>query len=348
MSQTQPDASHGEPEEPESCDEPVAPGAHPTRSHPRPISTLHCPFPSALHPQTASTHEQTLRWLQQHGLLDPLDRSSRLATERYTWLVGRMFPTAGGAVLQLISDLTSWMFHHDDLCDEGHLRADPHAMAARFSLELALWSGQAHPVLPHELALWDLRQRVDHAAPDEAWRQQFAASLRAYFDGCLWEAHNRSAQRTPPLQEYISLRPFAGAVWMYLDLVELVMGRRLPFVLRHHREVRRLRTCVSNVVSWHNDLYSLPKEQRAGDPHNLVLVLQQEEGHGLAEATARVVARSNEAIQRFEQATATELGLPDALDDQLSAYVHALRLFTRGALDWAQEAQRYLDGPERR
>jgi hypothetical protein len=49
----------------------------------------------------------------------------QVATERFTWLVGGFYPWAHERELELISDFTSWLFWHDDLCDETTLGEDP-------------------------------------------------------------------------------------------------------------------------------------------------------------------------------------------------------------------------------
>lgn len=312
--------------------------------------TLFCPFPSAIHPNTDTTHTQTLEWLVRQGLLAPGDTSSRLVSEQYTWLAGRMFPTASEERLQLISDFTSWLFFHDDLCDEGASSADPAAMAAHFDRALALWRGvtDPDPDRPIERGLVDLRARFELLAPDDTWILRYTTRLEEYFEGCLWEVVNRSEQRTPPLQEYVSLRPFTGAVWMYLELLELIMGQRLPFVLRSHLEIHRLRQSTSNLVAWHNDLYSLAKELASGDTHNLVLVLQQEQQLPLPLALERAIEKSNAEVRWFQSVAGSLPRRSGRLGELSDGYVRALELFIRGALDWAQEAQRYRSGPEAR
>ena len=308
---------------------------------------LVCAFPSLVHPRTAQAHERTLRWLREHDLLDPEDRSSRLATERYTWLAGRMFPEADEACFQLIADFTSWMFHHDDQCDEGDAFADPDAMEERFRWQIALLRGEfaASSGSPSARALEDVSRRFLDRSPDLLWHLRFVVSVQEYFDGCLWEARNRGLERPPPIREYTSLRPFAGAVWMYVDLIELVMGQSLPFELRKHRDVQRLRRIVADVVSWHNDLYSFRKEIDAGDHHNLVLVLRHEERVDLASGIAAAAQRTNERVTQFETLARTLPVFPEPLDEVLAVYLDALGCFMRGALDWAQEAERYRQPP---
>ncbi|MEZ4241526.1 MAG: hypothetical protein R3F59_36335, partial [Myxococcota bacterium] len=114
----------------------------------RPVETdawgqadLLCPFEVDLHPETMAVNVRTQSWLHRMSLLDPSDHANRLKSEQYTWLATRMFPEAPPHVVQVISDYTSWLFVHDDLCDESSFHDDPLAMGAWFERALNLLMG---------------------------------------------------------------------------------------------------------------------------------------------------------------------------------------------------------------
>lgn len=302
---------------------------------------LFCPFPVALHPATDNVHSQSVNWLVRTGLLDRGDTDSRLLTEQYTWLAARMFPDATLAQIQLLSDFTSWLFVHDDLCDDSEISADPEQMAATFRREMDLLLGQGHPdqTLPMEVSLVDLRDRFRSTAPDPGWMSRFVASMQDYLDACLWESENRRNASTPSAHSFIPMRPHAGGVWVYMNFLELM--HPLPLVVRESRPIQRLRQITVNVVSWHNDLYSLEKERRVGDVHNLVCILQQERSIPADDANRLAFRFCDDEVRRF---LAIERSLPTfgaQLDGAAHAYVDAMKTFVGGALAWAQEAHRY-------
>src|SRR5262245_46509396 len=78
---------------------------------------LYCPFLSKISPHAAEAQRQTTRWAESFGLARRTDRGSRVRLEKYTDLVGHMFPEGRREHFQVVSDLTSWLFLHDDACD---------------------------------------------------------------------------------------------------------------------------------------------------------------------------------------------------------------------------------------
>jgi hypothetical protein len=250
------------------------------------VFDLYCPFPSAVHPQTARAAERTRAWAAAFGLLRSSDARAQLASERFTWLVGRFFPLAPLPALQLISDFTTWLFWHDDVCDETALGQQPQALAATFQRLFGVLCGSEPPLSGQafELSLAEMSGRFQRLAPDAGWMLRALTSVREYFDACVWEAQNRVDGQVPSINSFIPLRRCAGGMWIYLDFIELCSGRSLPLVLRKHREVQRLVQITNNVASWHNDLFSLAKEMRRGDVHNLVTAVQAQQGLDLPAA----------------------------------------------------------------
>jgi 5-epi-alpha-selinene synthase len=306
---------------------------------------LYCPFPSSIHPLTAQASEQTLRWAHAFGLVSSEHLERQAHSERFTWLVGRFFPNAPPQVLQLISDWTSWLFWHDDVCDETDLGSNPSALQATFSRLFEILSGTsgARGDSVFELALEEMATRFRDLSPDRAWFLRFCTSVREYFDACVWEAENRVKRVVPSVGSFIPLRRCAGGMWIYLDFVELVGGASLPLPLRKHRDVQRLVQITNNVASWHNDVFSLAKESRQGDVHNLVTTLQVEMNLPVEEAL-RVAARyADSEVKAFialEERLKSSLRGQD-LDAELSQYLQGLRSLMRGNLDWSQESGRY-------
>lgn len=71
------------------------------------MEQLRCPFVSALNPATEAVHRQTRQWAESFGLVSCEKVERQVATEKFTWLVGRFFPKAQLKELALISDFTS-------------------------------------------------------------------------------------------------------------------------------------------------------------------------------------------------------------------------------------------------
>ncbi len=298
---------------------------------------------------TAEVSAGTSSWASAFGLMGSERLLRQAQAEGFTGLVGRFFPGAPGPVLQWISDWTSWLFWHDDVCDETDVGSNPTELAVIFSqlFEVLSLSRSALPQRVFEVALEDMARRLVVLAPDRAWLLRFMTSVREYFDACLWEAENRARGVVPSSADFIPLRRCAGGMWIYLDFVELANGQSLPLSLRKHRDVQRLMQATNNVASWHNDIFSFSKERARSDVHNLVIVLQTELSLRTDEAI-RLAARYADAEVHGFVAVAGKLGVlrgPE-LGAALESHVQGLRDLMRGNLDWSLGSARYtLDEP---
>ncbi len=303
---------------------------------------LYCPFESKINVATESANARTIRWASDVGLITSEDTTRVVNSERYTWLVGRFFPDADEEVFQLIADWTSWVFWHDDECDETALGESPRALAALFNQFMAILENREKPRPSNvfEVSLRDIAERLQQVSPDRGWYLRLLTSVRDYFDACVWEAANRVEGVVPSVGSFIPLRRCAGGMWIYLDFVELVNRRSLPLSLRKHRDVQRLVQITQNVACWHNDIFSLDKELKRGDVHNLVITLQAERGGSMEEALAEAVAYADSEVHAF---VGLRGKLPRFLGEETSLpqYVAGLESLMRGNLDWSLESARY-------
>jgi 5-epi-alpha-selinene synthase len=309
---------------------------------------LICPFMSALNTGTQAAHEQTREWANGFGLVRNADIRRQVLTERFTWLVGGFYPWAQPRELQLISDFTSWLFWHDDVCDETALGEDPAALGLRFDQLLGVFARRAPAGRddPFAAAFGDLGERFAAAAPTQGWLARMVASLQQYFEGCVWEAGNRRHGRVPGVAHYIDLRPFAGGMYIYRDFVELVARAELPLAVRAHSDVQRLHQITLNVACWHNDLFSLDKELARGDVHNLVLVIAREHGVSLGDARAQAVSLCNREVAAFAATAGRVPSFGVEVDAQVAGHTRALGALMRGNLDWSLGTDRYRPARE--
>ncbi len=147
-------------------------------------------------------------------------------------------------------------------------------------------------------ALCDLRGRMD-GLMSRARMDRFAVSISEYFEAGVWEAKNRELGVWPDSTTYTRIRPFAGGMYIVLDLIDLTEGDMLPLVVRKHPCYQRLMLITSNVVLWSNDVFSLQKERAHHDMHNLALILQHEERISLQAAIDRVAWLIEREVKRF-------------------------------------------------
>ncbi|MBK8239646.1 MAG: hypothetical protein IPK74_29335 [Deltaproteobacteria bacterium] len=303
---------------------------------------LFVPFVSRINPAVDEADARSVEWALVAGLVNPVG-VARLRAARFAWLSSRAYPTAPVEGLVLVSRWNLWLFAHDDACDAAAIGRDPAAMSRLYARLVPVLRGgpvdAADP--PLAVALHDLVAGI-FAVARPAWQARFAAAVETYFEGCLWEARNRAARRTPGLQEYIHMRRAAGAVQTAIELIEVCEELVLDDEMLDHLDVSALAVMCNDVVCWTNDLASLPKEIAEGNVHNLVVVLQHERcrgnwAHAVALAQQQLDARVREFIALADNLPC--FGAPR--DAELARYVENLRAWMRGNLDWAMESGRY-------
>ncbi|MGH8490454.1 MAG: terpene synthase family protein [Gammaproteobacteria bacterium] len=317
------------------------------------LPTLFCPFPSAVNPHREAVHEQTLAWARRFGLVKDEATIARLRNTKLDSLVARAYPRASRDPLAIITDWAAWVFLLDDECDEAEIGKRPERLAALHVQCLEVLSGLGfknlrtpsrpridRPDVALIQGLYDLRGRME-ALMSRAWMDRFAVSIAEYFEASVWEARNRELKTWPDPATYIRMRPYAGAMYIVLDFIDLTEGDTLPLVVRKHPYFQRLMLITSNVVLWCNDLFSLTKERAHHDMHNLALILHHQEDIPLQAAVDRVARLIEREVKRF---IALEARLPSfgpTIDGVAQRFIAGLRDWMRGNLDWSYESGRY-------
>jgi hypothetical protein len=265
----------------------------------------------------------------------------RFNAARFAWLTGRVHPDASYESILIVATYMSWLFMVDDLYDEAELGRYPERLKAQHQ-ELIERMKHPRPLLGDEspvvVGLADIWERMRQRGSPR-WAERFIQTFEGYAYACQWEAENRASHRVPPLAEYMEFRRHTSALYQFFSLVELVEQVTLtPEILEY---VHALEVRADDGVSWVNDMLSLDKEVRAGDVHNLVVVLQHEYGlspQGAMDHAARLFnARMREYVELERKLPSYGL----ETDVALQRYLRGLRCWVRGNLDWSYESGRY-------
>ncbi len=322
------------------------------------LPPLYCPFPPEVNPHVDAVHEHTVAWAQEFGLAKDESGFERIRGSKFARLVARAYPSSPRDELAIVADWNTWLFLLDDECDEAGIGKRPDRLAVLHARCFEVLCGQALDRLSMPLrprpgradvpllrALHELRGRMEAHMPP-AWLYRFSVSVAEYFDAAVWEAGNRERGAWPNAATYVQMRPYTGALYTVLDLIDLTEKAILPLVVRKHPVYQALILITNNVVCWCNDLFSLPKERAHGDMHNLALILQHQEDISLQQAVHRVAGLVEQEVERF---IALENDLPSfgaEADGLVRRFVRVLRAWMRGNLDWSYESGRYHTSTE--
>ncbi|KOG38127.1 multidrug MFS transporter [Streptomyces resistomycificus] len=249
----------------------------------------------------------------------------------YTDLMAGYYIGATDEVLQAIADYSAWFFVWDDRHDRDIVHRRPAAWRRlRSCLHAALDSPRTH--LHHEDPLVagfaDSVVRLYSFLP-RTWNLRFARHFHQVIEAYDREFHNRTEGVVPTVEEYLALRRFTFAHWIWTDLLEPTAGRELPDRVRKHPAYRRAALLSQEFAAWYNDLCSLPKELAGDEVHNLGISLIKHEGLTLEEAVNEVRRRVEKCVSDFLVAEKDALRFADDLADgtvsgkELSAAVQA-------------------------
>lgn len=307
------------------------------------MPVLDCPFEAQASPFAAEADVACLAWAERRGLFEAAEPAGYRAT-RVGWLAAYTTPHSDRIGLQLIADWMLWILIFDDVyCDEHEPVTRPDAMVRRVVSLLGILEGAGtRPAKPAEdpfgAALADIMARLAARATG-VQRARFVAAVRGYLLAQCWEAVNRTAGTTPPLDEYVHMRRHSSGVPTCTALIDVAGGYAVSATEFDRPDVTALTDMAVNMACWANDVYSFPKEARDGRPlHSLPAVLGARQPLTVQEMLDASGRMHNREVHGY---LAAEVESRLAAGPELCRYLDGLRLWVAGHLRWTRETERY-------
>lgn len=293
-------------------------------------------------------------------------RSRRLtiSDEAFDWycawdlekFVGNAYPHASSAGLDLCNKVLSWGVIFDDQF-EGKRPGGGRSGIAEFKPFLDVLYDPDHvpdgaSVLVASFAeLW----RDSTAMMSTSWRVRAAQHWQRYFCAVLNETVDSDADGDPlPMDHFLELRRFTGAMPVLLDAIELGAHFEVPEASVYAPSIWAMRQIVVMNSNFINDVQSLDKELLQGHTDNLVLVIKHQQECPLDEAVRLAVEHIEAEANRFLElrqeipSICDRLGLDDQDRQATETYVDALEMWLAGYLRWHETTPRYSDALRRR
>lgn len=313
------------------------------------IPELHCPFPHRVNPHAEQARRHLSQWVGTVGLIQRESARRRFEHADFGWFASMVYPTADEERIALMADWFAWLFLVDDQLDDGDFGRDPRRAGQVFAEMRAVLESPDHgaaaarrPDLPTAVSsLADLWRRTA-TGMTEAWRRRFVRHLEECLAAAaVWEAGNRTRGIVPEEEEYIENRRHTGAIYVCMDLIDVVERLDVPAELYQSEEFRAALDAACNVVCWTNDIYSLEKERSLGEVHNLVYVVQHHRELDQERALAHVCAATSEETRRYLALEERLLHRYPEHSALLTPYLAGMRTWIRGNLDWSSRTKRY-------
>ncbi|MFF5805101.1 terpene synthase family protein [Streptomyces sp. NPDC012746] len=279
------------------------------------VPDFHLPFGNSKHPQAARANAEATSWVLRHELVT--NAAEEFAGIGCGHLAGRVSGEASYDTIVLLAEWMAWSFvlddQHDHLIRKGQLTAwRPVTDAITAYLETGKADGAASLRNALVTGFIDLCDRILAGMP-EGPAARYRAHVPLMLRSLDQEAGNRRAGERPSLQDYILMRRHSSQLLPMMDMVEAGLGLDLPQHIHDLPEFRAVVESAVDVISWGNDVFSLPKEYSCGDNNNIVSLVAAWEGRSIQDAVQAVEGR----IQvRIEDYLACERRLFQVMDSQ--------------------------------
>ncbi|MEU5314279.1 (-)-alpha-amorphene synthase [Streptomyces sp. NPDC021562] len=299
---------------------------------------LHMPFPFRRNPHEAEAVAGVEAWLSEWGLDAEPGVAEMIHRTRPAALASRTSPAVDAGLLEIVANQIAYQFVFDDHAEAVGRRSPGRLLPVLCESTEILRDGRA-PSTPLGAALTDLHRQVrERCTPAQAAR--WAWKSREYVHGLLYEAVAQTHPFLLGTGDCVSIRSLTAGVEPFYPLYEAAQSRELPVAELHHPVMERLSRLSSDVAVWTADLFSVVKEQRAGEMINVALAHQRRRRCSLQDAVLSAVREINDAIEEFQELHAR---IEPTLSPAGTGYLEGMTGWMRGCYDWCRDVPRYAE-----
>ncbi|MDQ8727956.1 hypothetical protein [Bradyrhizobium sp. LHD-71] len=304
---------------------------------------LDCPFPPAIHPDAKRIEEGTIAWMKRFHYIKSSTEESVARNAEFGVRAARVHPTGRIEAIQLVSDLTVWLFLTDDVYVEEPGMSNALSVTSEHVFRciriLRDPEDLCAPVNASLLALQDISRRLRRLATYEQIDRLVGGMVEFFLAGCC-EAVCFSRKRLPAQADYIPVRDAINCLRsVCFVFIEIAGGYELPGSTWCRPELQAIVNKATRIISNHHDILSGLRELSQDVPMNLPAVIAHEHGRSIAEAFAHVGGLANADMRSFVEMTDRLLRAEQ--DRAVRLYVEGLKAWIRGNLDWSLTTGRY-------
>lgn len=302
------------------------------------------PFPDLINPYAEKLAAEGDDWIDEHCPFASSKARASFKKHRLTDVGARAFPYFTPEELRPIARFSTCFAMIDDYLD--HADKIKLGKVRDRVTQLLLGQGQKErePGFYHQACV--VREEILGCGVPVHVYEDFVNAVIGLMNGYGDEKRYNAADKPPPFDEYQSIRrqssgglPYAKSLAFHGKYCDI------PAKVLKHPTILRMHDIVSDLIGYHNDFISLPKElYRKGDVINLVLVVQAASKLPLKEAYLKALE-----IHDLELAEFVELqnALPcfGRWQSVVESYVVDLGIIVQGSYSWhIKNTERYLPG----
>ncbi|MEV5878021.1 hypothetical protein AB0L75_28110 [Streptomyces sp. NPDC052101] len=310
-------------------------------------------LPNRANPELDPARSRNLTWARSHGLVHDSDRAAAAyLSMKLAEIMGVLHPDPTGEDFDLVIAAATWLIVLDDQFD-GPLGQEP--QIARAVCEDLIAStyrppGTPAPPNPRYGTAWtDIMDRTAQAMPS-SWYRRAMIPWRNFFRHYLYETLHRSAGIVPSVDTLLRIRRPGIAAPVGFMLIERGERFETPECVLYSPHIQAMEQLCIEVIICVNDINSLEVEDGRDDVHNLVVVLQHEQGCTRQAAIQTLRAWVPERYEQFLQLQDALPPLWDALHltkderNRAEQYIEGLRRYLGSTQHWYTDNQRFEVG----
>ena len=307
------------------------------------LPAFYCPFRSAIHADALNIEEGTIGWMKRYGYIQTTSEEKTARDAQFGLRAARVHPTGSTEAIQLVSDLTVWLFLTDDVYVEepGMSKTLPVTVDHVIRSIRVLRDPADLPQAPSAslLALQDISRRLRDLATHEQVIRIVNGMVEFFLAGCC-EAVSFSRKALPTVADYIPVRDSINCLRsVCFVFIEIAGGYELTGSTWCRPDLQAVVNKATRIISNHHDILSGLRELSQDVPMNLPAVIAREQRLPMTQAFARVGDLANTDTRSFVEMS--ERLLANEPDPSVEKYVHGLKAWIRGNLDWSLTTGRY-------
>jgi hypothetical protein len=302
------------------------------------IPSLGYPFELKANPYVDSLEQKVTIWIDDYTCVQESLRK-RYKKSNFGKFTASFFPNADPELLIIMSRWVLAAFAFDDLY--GSYPLDE--LKKQCLKVIDILSGDPTHSDENEIFRQFTRVRNNILPVVTAeWMERFIDDHQFWFDGMFEETLYSYKETTvyPSLEQYISIREKVSGGMTLCDFLEVCSDFIMPQEVFAHPTIQRIRQLLTFMLSWFNDIHSVPWELERNEAANLVLVIRNEKNCSMETAYEEAIKIHNNDLEEFIK---IKQNLPDfgIYNDAVKRYVYNGELFLKGQELW------YFGGTER-
>ncbi|MDQ0592358.1 hypothetical protein QFZ37_000727 [Chryseobacterium ginsenosidimutans] len=302
------------------------------------IFSLDYPFELKVSPYVESIEQKVTLWIDDYTCIQESLRK-RYKKSNFGKFTASFFPFADSDMLIIMSRWILAAFAFDDLY--GSYPLDE--LKKQCQKVIDIFKGNSSYADENEIFKQFTIVR-DDLLPlvTQEWMERFIYDHQFWFDGMFEETHYSYKETTiyPTFEQYVSIREKVSGGGTLCDFLEICSDFIMPKEVFSHPTIQRIRQLLAFMMSWFNDIHSVPWELERNEAMNLVLVIKNERDCTFEEAYEEAIKIHNNDLAEFIK---IRQNLPDfgMYNAAVERFVHNAELFLKGQESW------YFGGTER-